>query len=119
MSNSTKSTSSLSKFVQATIAFITGDTDTATALKNERLGKASIKGQLSALEGALVNAEVKVETSKEALEKAIYPTSLISNQEAYYRNIVSAQEKLTVAEEELEAIKDSIAFAENLLTERF
>ena len=111
--------SELSKFVAATIAFITGDTDTAVALKNERLGRASIKGQLSALEGALVNAEVNVETAKENLEKAIYPTVLISNQQSYYSNIIRAQEALTDAQDGLDDILLAINYATNLLNEKF
>lgn len=111
--------SELSKFVAATIAFITGDTDTMVALKNERLAKASIKGQLSALEGSLVNAEVEVETAKDNLEKAIYPTYLITNQQAYYENIVDAQNQLDFAEQNLEDIIASIEYANNLLKERF
>jgi hypothetical protein len=91
--------STVSKFVQATIAFLTGDSDTATALKNERLAKASINGQLSALQGSLVNVEVEVENAKENLIKAIYPTTLISNQQGYYNNVIGAQERLTEAEE--------------------
>ena len=111
--------SELSKFVAATIAFITGDTDTEVALKNERLGKASIKGQLSALEGSLVNAEVNVETAKENLEKAIYPTVLISNQQSYYSNIIRAQEALTDAQDGLDDILLAINYATNLLNEKF
>jgi len=109
----------ISKFVAATIAFITGDTDTATALKNERLAQASIKGQLSALEGALVNAEVEVENAKESLTKAIYPTKLIESQSGYYEHIVCCQEKLNESEEKLKNIQDSIEYAKKLLAEKF
>jgi hypothetical protein len=111
--------SELSKFVAATVAFITGDTNTAVALKNERLGKASIKGQLSALEGSLVNAEVDLETAKENFEKAIYPTVLINNQQQYYQNIVKAQQSLDYAQDNLDDILVSINYATNLLNEKF
>jgi len=111
--------SELSKFVAATVAFITGDTNTAVALKNERLGKASIKGQLSALEGALVNAEVDVETAKDNLEKAIYPTTLITNQQYYYQNIVAKQEALNSAQEALVDIELAIDYAMTLLNTKF
>lgn len=117
--STTKATSGLSKFVAATIAFITGDTDTAIALKNERLGKAAIKGQISALEGSLVSAEMNLENKKESLEKAIYPTVLIKDQQSYYNAIVIAQRELQDAEEELEMVKSSIEFANTLLLERF
>ena len=112
-------TKTISKFVSATVAFLTGDSDTAIALKNERLATASIKGQLSALEGALVNAEVDVENAKESLAKAIYPTVLISNQQGYYNNIVGAQSKLDDAEEALANIKKSIDYAQALLKDKF
>ena len=111
--------SELSKFVAATLAFITGDTDTAVALKNERLGKASIKGQLSALEGALVNAEVNVEIGKDELARAIHPTTLITNQQYYYQNIIAKQELLNKAEEELVDIHLAIDYAMTLLNDKF
>ncbi len=112
-------TTQVSKFVAATIAFLTGDTDTATALKNERLAKASIKGQLSALEGALVEAEVNVDNAKEKLIKAIYPTELIQSQSGYYKNVVGSQEALNYAEEKLKDIQESIAYAKGLLKDKF
>ena len=112
-------TKELTKFVAATIAFITGDTDTAIALKNERLAKASIKGQLSALEGALVEAEVCVDNAKEALEKAVYPSVLIENQAGYYKRIIGCQETLNEAEDKLKATQESIKYAEALLKNRF
>ena len=114
-----KSTNQLSKFVQATIAFITGDTDTAIALKNERQSKSAIKGQISALEGALINAETKVEVAEEALERAIHPTSLITDHSTYYRNIVKAQQDLDDANEELQAVLESKDYAEHLLKTKF
>ena len=117
MSKST--TTQLSKFVQATIAFITGDTDTAIALKNERQSKSAIKGQISALEGALINAETKVEVAEEALEKAIHPTALITDHSAYYRNIVRAQQNLDEANSELDAVLESKDYAEHLLSTKF
>lgn len=114
-----KSTTQLSKFVQATIAFITGDTDTATALKNERQSTSAIRGQISALEGSLINAETKVEAAEEALERAIHPTSLITDHSAYYRNIIRAQENLDEANDEYMAVLDSKDYAENLLANKF
>lgn len=112
-------TSELSKFVRATIAFITGDTDTATALKNERQSRAAIKGQLSALEGSQINAEMRLETALENLEKAIHPTSLISSHATYYARIIDAQEEVEAAQDELNAVNDAKDFASQLLNERF
>ncbi len=109
----------LSKFVAATIAFLTGDTDTTLAIKNERLAKAAIKGQLSALEGALVEAEVNLDNTKENLSKAIHPSTQIQDAGGYYRNVVDAQEYLKEAEERLENTKLSIQNAEDLLKNEF
>ena len=114
-----KITGSLSKFAQATIAFLKGDTDTVIALRNERLAASAIKGQLSALEGALVEAEVNVENAKENLEKAVYPAVAISNQSAYYKGIITAQESLTDSEDKLSDIKKSIDYANRLLKDKF
>lgn len=114
-----KSTKELSKFVQATLSFITGDTDTAIALKNERQSKSAIKGQISALEGALINAETRVEVAEEALERAIHPTTLITDHSTYYRNIVKAQEELDMAESQLQDVLASKEYAEHLLKTKF
>ena len=111
--------SGLSKFVQATMAFLTGDTDTALALKNERLAKAAIKGQLSALEGQLVNDEVDLDSATEGFNKAFNPTSLISSQEGYINNLLTAKESLTKAETKLEKTKKTITFLEQLVKDRF
>lgn len=112
-------TTTISKFVKEVIAKLSGDTDTAIALKNERLAKANIKGQISALEGALVEAEVNVESARDALSSAIYPTVLINNTNGYYKNIIGSQEILNEAEAKLKDIQDSIKYAETLLKERF
>ena len=109
----------LSKFVAATIAFLKGDTDTTLAIKNERLAKAAIKGQLSALEGALVEAEVNLDNAKENLSKAIHPSTQILDAGGYYRNVVRAQESLKEAEEKLDNTKLSITNAEDLLKNEF
>lgn len=119
MENKTSKPSTLSKFVQATVAFLTGDTDTTLALKNERLASAAIRGQLSALEGELVNNEVAVEKAQEDFKKAIYPTSLITNQETYVAGILSAQERLDEATEKLDSTKKTIDYLKDLSKTHF
>ena len=119
MENKEQKATGLSKFVKATVAFLTGDSDTTLALKNERLAKASIKGQLSALEGQLVTNEVKVENAKEALEKATHPTTLISDQERYVKNILDAEETLRAAKETLESTQSTIDYLNTLLDSKF
>ncbi len=109
----------LSKFASKVLAFITGDKDAILAARNEKLAKASINGQISALESAKIKAEIEVDKAKENLEKAIYPSVLIENQECYYKNIIRAQEALNEAEENLNSILKSIDFAKELLNTRF
>jgi hypothetical protein len=53
------------------------------------------------------------------LEKAIYPSVLIANQEGYYNNVIGAQEALLEAQERFDAINKSIDFAKELLANRF
>lgn len=109
----------VSKFVQETIAYITGDTDKAVALKNERLAKSAIKGQISALEGALVEAEVNVENAQENLKKATYPSELISSAQGYYNRILGCQEALDDCMSDLEDLQDSLKYAQDLLKDKF
>lgn len=101
------------------LAFITGDKDAILAARNEKLAKASINGQISALESEKINAEIAVDSAKENLEKAIYPSVLIANQEGYYKNIIGSQEALLEAQEKLDSINKSIDFAKELLATRF
>ncbi len=109
----------ISKFAAKVLAFITGDKDAILAARNEKLAKASINGQISALESARIKAEIEVDKAKENLEKAIYPSTLIENQEGYYKNIIGAQEALNEAEENFTSINKSIEFAKELLATRF
>ena len=109
----------ISKFAAKVLAFITGDKDAILAARNEKLAKASINGQISALESSKINAEIALDTAKENLEKAIYPSVLIANQEGYYNNVIGAQEAFLDAEDELASINKSIAFAKGLLETRF
>ena len=109
----------ISKFAAKVLAFITGDKDAILAARNEKLAKASINGQISALESSKINAEIALDTAKGNLEKAIYPSVLIANQEGYYNKVIGAQEAFLDAEDELASINKSIAFAKGLLETRF
>ena len=117
--NNSENMNEISKFAARVLAFITGDKDAILAARNEKLAKASINGQISALESSKINAEIALDTAKENLEKAIYPSVLIANQEGYYNNVIGAQEAFLDAEEALASINKSIAFAKGLLETRF
>ena len=117
--NNSENMNEISKFAAKVLAFITGDKDAILAARNEKLAKASINGQISALESEKINAEIAVDSAKENLEKAIYPSVLIANQEGYYKNIIGCQEALLEAQEKLDSINKSIDFAKELLATRF
>lgn len=117
--NQNNESMNISKFAAKVLAFITGDKDAILAARNEKLAKASINGQISALESEKINAEIAVDSAKENLEKAIYPSVLIANQEGYYKNIIGSQEALLEAQEKLDSINKSIDFAKELLATRF
>jgi hypothetical protein len=59
------------KFVDQVLAIVTGDKAQANAIKNEKLSKAAIKGQVSALEGQIVHDEMAVEKAEENYKTTI------------------------------------------------
>lgn len=101
-------------FVKEVLARINGDTDSALAERNYRLATAAVEGQLSNLNGEKVRAEVDLETAKDKLSAAIYPTTMIKDASAYNRNIVERQEKVDEAQEKLDDIEASIAYFKSL-----
>lgn len=109
----------VSKFVSIVVAKLTGDKSTEVALRNEKLAKSAIKGQISALEAKLVKDEIALETAVEAYESAIYPTDLIVDAEQYVRNIKTAQEKAAAYQDTYDATQESITFFQALLDEKF
>jgi hypothetical protein len=104
-------------FIETVMAKLTGDKDKAIASRNARLAISATKGQISALEGALVKAEIDVENKKEALLDAKYPTVNITDAELYIKRIARAQEALDKAIETLEDTKESIIYFEKQFDE--
>lgn len=99
-----------SNFVKEVLARLTGDTDQAVALKNQRKANAAIEGQLAALKSRQVNAEDTVTEAQEALGNAKYPTVLIASSESYIAGIKTATEKLNSAQDALDAVNESLKF---------
>lgn len=107
-------TKKVESFVKEVLARISGDTDKAVAQKNYRLANAAVKGQLSNLDGKQVQAEVDLDTAKENLNAAIYPTEMITDAAEYNRNIVKKQERVDEAQEKLDSITESIEYFKGL-----
>lgn len=109
--------STIKSFVRLVLAQLTGDQDTVIAERNHRIAKASVKGQLAALEGKKIKQETIVERAKETLLKAKYPTTEINDGEYYLAIIKSAQYDLDIAEEALADTNHSITYFEELAEE--
>jgi ubiquinone biosynthesis protein UbiJ len=97
-------------FAEEVLARLTGDDNAAVAAKNERKARSAFNQQISAKEAQIVDAEVAVEEAQEALNDALYPTTLINSTEEYISNIAEAQDVLTTAKDELETLRAQLKF---------
>lgn len=100
----------VSNFIKQVIAMAKGDEATVIAAKNERKAISSLKGQIASLEGKKVDAENAVEEAKEALHAAKFPTVQIADSKHYLDNIRTKKAAVDAAQEELDAIEDSIEY---------
>ena len=87
------------------------------ANRNYRKATAAIKGQISALEASIVEAEESVATAVEDLENAKYPSGPISDTRDYLRRVVAADENVETRKQELKSLNDSLEFYSSLLEE--
>lgn len=92
-----------------------GDEAGVISAKNSRKAESAIKGQLAALEAKLVDEESNVEDAQSALEDAIFPTKLISDNGAYNTSVRKAQEYLDETTKRLDDTKYSIEYNTKLL----
>lgn len=106
-------------FIKQVIAKLKGDDAEVKAAKISRKALSAMEGQLAALKAKLVDNEDTVDTAKENLDAAIYPTELITDNQRYCQNIVNAQIRLAEEEEDLESVKTQIKNFENLIKTKF
>lgn len=102
-------------FVKQVLAKIKGDDSEVLAAKISRKAISAVEGQLAALKAQEVDAENTVEEGQELLNNAMYPTTMITDNQSYIKNIKNAQDALVEAEAKLEDIKTSISYFENIL----
>ena len=103
----------LNSFTKQFVAIIKGDDAEAKGLKNWRKAESGLKVQIASLNGDLIAKEDNVSTAQEYLDKArVNHGNDINDRDAYISELISAKEKLTKAEKELKAHKDTIAFLE-------
>jgi len=109
----------VTNFIKEVTARLKGDEAGVIAAKVERKALSAINGQLAALKAKLVDDETAVEDAEEALNNAIFPTSVFTDNAMYVRNIQSRQEYLDTAKATLDSTKETIAYFENLVETKF
>ena len=109
----------VTNFIKEVTARLKGDEAGVVAAKVERKALSAINGQLAALKAKLVDDETAVEDAEEALNNAIFPTSVFTDNAMYVRNIQSRQEYLDTAKATLDSTKETIAYFENLVETKF
>ncbi len=102
-------------FAKQVLARLVGDGNEEKANKIARKSLSAIDAQVAGLTAKEVDAENAVEEAEEALNSAIYPSEMISNNESYCRNIVMHQQYVDDAKATLNQIKESKEFFEGLL----
>lgn len=110
-------TMKVKSYVKQALAFITGDTNQVVAEQNFRSADAAVNGQVYAQKAKLVQAEQKLEAAQKALDEAKYPTTSIKDTDRYVNNLVSANNSVELAQEEVDGVKKAIAFFEGLTAE--
>lgn len=102
-------------YVKEVLALLKGDDVKAIAAKNARKSISAIEGQLAALKAKEVDIENTIEDAQENLHLAKFQTVLITDNQAYIKNIQKAQETFDQAEQELADVKNSIEYFTQLL----
>lgn len=101
----------MASFVKECIALLKGDDAEAKAQKILRAADSAFKTQIASLTGDTIALEDKVEDAKESLRLArLNGGELISDRNAYIRNLLDAKNRLSDAEEALEAHNSKLEF---------
>lgn len=106
----------VNSFIKEFKARLTGDDATATAEKAWRQSSNALKAEIASSEGDLITYEDAVEQAKERLASAaVNGGKEITDRRAYVTALIEAKNRLTKAEEELEAYEERIAFLQGQL----
>lgn len=109
----------ITNFAKSVLALMKGETDEAKALKIERKCLSYHEGQISSLKASLIDKEDAVQDCEEKLTAAIFPVEIPSNPNTYIGGIKDAQEAYDNAIGELTSTKESIAYFETIIKEKF
>lgn len=112
MSN-VKTTTKMKSFVKQFVSLVQGDTAEASAQKALRAADSGLSTHIAVLKGDLIAKEDAVITAQERLSSAkVNSGKEITDRDFYVRNLLDAKNRLTEAEEALEAHKAKLAFLE-------
>jgi chromosome segregation ATPase len=101
----------MNSFVKSFVAIIKGDDAQVKAEKAYRQALSGLKSQINSLDGDTVNFEDKLQDAKEAQAIArVNNGQPIANRDEYVRNLISAKNRVTEAEEALDTHKAKITF---------
>lgn len=125
----------ISKYVSQVIAYFNDDKVKVIAIRNERLSKSALKGQLATLDGLKESREVALEGAQQNYKDTVLNVSqnshtgyhlagaekqpvLITDAQAYIQRVKNAQDALNTAKEQLETTNESIAYWNALLNNK-
>jgi hypothetical protein len=98
-------------FVKEIVALLKGDDAEATAQKVLRQADSAFKTQIASLTGDTISLEDAVVDAQENLRLSrLNNGSIISDRNSYIRNLLDAKNRLTEAEEALEAHNAKLDF---------
>ena len=101
----------LNSFTKQFVALLKGDDAEVKSQKVWRQADSALKVQIAGLNGDLIRKEDQVEAAKEKLAKArLNHGNEITDREAYVTGLINAKNSLTIAEKELKAHQEQIAF---------
>lgn len=114
----------ITNFTKQVLARLKGDTAGVIAAKNEAYADNSIKSQIQALEGRLMDEKVALKDAQENLSNSTYPTELIvpkgsvdpsSSRRRYIDSLLKAEERRRDAEDAVKDTEKSIQFFKDVL----
>lgn len=104
----------ISSYLHEVTARIKGDEAGIIAAQNERKSMSAVNGQISSLEGLIVDQEESVKDAEELLNEALYPTTKIIDNQSYIRKISQAQQVMDETADTLENTKKSLKYFQDL-----
>ena len=102
-------------FIAQVVAKLKGDNNEELAIKISRKALSAVDSQLAALRAKEVDLEGTLEDATDALNEAKFPTTMITDNQAYIRGIQNAEKAKVEAEDNLNDVKESIKYFEGLL----